>query len=60
MWLCSKQPSFFSFYALPSGGKLKGAVVHLILTKGKSNGNVKKIQDHWDFNLWDQFKLEFI
>ena len=28
MWLCSKQSSFFSFYALPSGGKLKDAVVH--------------------------------
>ena len=27
-WLCSKQSSFFSFYALPSGGKLKDAVVH--------------------------------
>ena len=28
MCLCSKQSSLFSFYALPSGGKLKGAVVH--------------------------------
>ena len=27
-WLCSKQSSFFSFYALPSGGKSKDAVVH--------------------------------
>ena len=27
-WLCSKQSSFFSFYALPSGGKLKDTVVH--------------------------------
>ena len=31
MRLCSKQPSLFSFYALPSGGKSKGAVVHLIV-----------------------------
>ena len=28
MSLCSKQSSLFSFYALPSGGKSKGAVVH--------------------------------
>ena len=28
MCLHSKQSSLFSFYALPSGGKLKGAVVH--------------------------------
>ena len=28
MCLCSKQSSLFSFYALPSGGKLKDAVVH--------------------------------
>ena len=27
-WLCSKQSSFFSFYALPSGGKSKDVVVH--------------------------------
>ena len=27
-WLCSKQSSFFSFYALPSGGKSKDTVVH--------------------------------
>ena len=30
-WLCLKQSSFFSFYALPSGGKWKDAVVHLLL-----------------------------
>ena len=29
--LCSKQSSLFSFYALPSGGKSKGAVVHCYL-----------------------------
>ena len=28
MWLCSKQSSFFSFYALPSGGESKDVVVH--------------------------------
>ena len=28
MCLCSKQSSLFSFYALPSGGKSKGVVVH--------------------------------
>ena len=28
MCLCSKQSSLFSFYALPSGGKLKDPVVH--------------------------------
>ena len=28
MCLCSKQSSLFSFYALPSGGKSKDAVVH--------------------------------
>ena len=28
MSLCSKQSSLFSFYALPSGGKSKGAAVH--------------------------------
>ena len=27
-WLCSKQSSLFSFYALPSGGKSKDEVVH--------------------------------
>ena len=31
MCLGSKQPSLFSFYALPSGGKLKGAVVHSLV-----------------------------
>ena len=30
MCLCSKQSSLFSFYALPSGGKLKDVVVHSI------------------------------
>ena len=28
MFCCSKQSSLFSFYALPSGGKSKDAVVH--------------------------------
>ena len=28
MWLCSKQSSFFSFYALPSGGKSIDTVIH--------------------------------
>ena len=28
MFLCSKQSSLFSFYALTSGGKLKDVVVH--------------------------------
>ena len=32
MCLCSKQSSLFSFYALPSGGKSKDAVVHWIRT----------------------------
>ena len=32
MWLCSKQSCFFSFYALPSGGNLRGAVVHSKIT----------------------------
>ena len=27
--MCSKQSGLFSFYALPSGGKLKGVVIHL-------------------------------
>ena len=31
MSLCSKQSSLFSFYALPSGGKSKGAMVHWFL-----------------------------
>ena len=31
MSLCSKQSSLYSFYALPSGGKSKGAVVHWLL-----------------------------
>ena len=31
MWLCSKLSSLFSFYALPSGGKSKDAVVHSML-----------------------------
>ena len=37
MCLYSKQSSLFSFYALPSGGKLKGAVVHSVvnLTEAK-------------------------
>ena len=30
MCLCSKQSSLFSFYALPSSGKSKGMVVHLV------------------------------
>ena len=28
MCLCKKQSSLFSFYAMPSGGKSKDAVVH--------------------------------
>ena len=28
--MCSKQSSLFSFYALPSGGKSKDAVVHCV------------------------------
>ena len=31
MCLCSKQSGLFSFYALPSGGKLKDAVVHYVI-----------------------------
>ena len=31
MCLCSKQSRLFSFYALPSGGKSKGVVVHWLL-----------------------------
>ena len=30
MCLCSKQSSLFSFYALPSGGKLKGTGIHCL------------------------------
>ena len=33
MCLWSKQSSLFSFYALPSGGKSKGAVVHWLWTE---------------------------
>ena len=31
MRLCSKQSSLFFFYALPSGGKSKEAVVHFLV-----------------------------
>ena len=37
MWLCSKQSCFFSFYALPSGGKSKDAVVHCSVGRTKIN-----------------------
>ena len=40
MWLCSKQSSFFSFYALPSGGKSKDVVVHC--AKKKFRSKIKK------------------
>ena len=33
MCLCLKQYSLFSYYALPSGGKSKGAVVHWVYRK---------------------------
>ena len=29
MCLCTKQSSLFSFYALPSGAKPKGMLIHL-------------------------------
>ena len=35
MCLCSRQSSLFSFYAMPSGGKLKGTVVHYCSLKIK-------------------------
>ena len=37
MCLCSKQSCLFSFYVLPSGGKSKGAVVHV-----KFNARIKE------------------
>ena len=42
MYLCSKQSSLFSFYALPSGGKLKGAVVHL-----KARWSIERLHTTW-------------
>ena len=44
MWLRSKQSSFFSFYALPSGGKSKDAVVHFM--QFSESGNAR--------NTWQQ------
>ena len=41
MWLCSKQSSFFSFYALSSGGKSKDAVVHW--------NNILEAENHYWF-----------
>ena len=40
--LCSKQSSLFSFYALPSGGKLKDAMVH---TKRSFTKMLSKVDD---------------
>ena len=45
MSLCSKQSSLFSFYALPSGGKSKGAVVH------SQKGNTVQNQQFWHTGL---------
>ena len=66
MWLCSKQSSFFSFYALPSGGESKDAVVHYdcriflrLVTVAKtredvieySKGGTDKVQWHLNW-IW--------
>ena len=49
--LSSKQSSLFSFYALPSGGKSKDAVVHLnVLTLSKQS-YVKFALIYWFFML---------
>ena len=49
MCLCSKQSSLFSFYALPSGGKSKDAVVHWL---------VFQIFSFPDELLWLAFQLK--
>ena len=43
MPLRSKQCSLFSFYALPSEGKLKGALIHLILKSMNGELNQKTL-----------------
>ena len=50
MCLCSKQYGLFPFYALPSGGKLKGAVVHL---------NGEDLFTTWHNTISDQSELVF-
>ena len=43
MFLCSKQSSLFSFYAQPSGGKLKDVWAHYNTPLGNSSAKVSTI-----------------
>ena len=43
MWLSSKQYSFFSFYALPTGGKSKDPVIHYNLFM------MKNLSEKWQY-----------
>ena len=58
MSLCSKQSSLFSFYALPSGSKSKGKVVHYTIASsnvGKLHG--QQCDQIWrNFAAWGKFK----
>ena len=56
MCLRSKQSSLFSFYALPSGGKLKEVVVHCNKNFSSSPGQVVKggdsLSEGCEFESW--------
>ena len=46
-WLCSKQSSFFSFYALPSVGKSKDAVVHWLKVHLHRIIKLRQVAEKW-------------
>ena len=53
MWLCSKQSSFFSFNALPSGGKSKDAVVRqTLLLSHRLKTNIIFFCSVYKFDFW--------
>ena len=46
--MCSKQSNFFSFYALPSGGESKDAVVYCDVKKMKINQKEAALRPHFN------------
>ena len=52
MCLCSKQSCLFSFYVLPSGGKSKGAVVHVKFNACIKEKGLYKFFANRNLDLW--------
>ena len=54
--MCSKQSNFFSFYALPSGGESKDAVVYCDVKKMKINQKEAALRPHFNGGVLFLFK----